>query len=148
VTRLIAALGTVGAAVVFAVVFLWPSAPTGPEPIVWGRDTCAQCRMHLTGPGFAGELRDGHGRLTKYDDVGCLVRAMRGMHEEMPGVWVEDHAGGGFVPLLGAHLVRTGSGETPMGSGLVAFADEDAARRFVTERGGEIVALEDLAREP
>ncbi len=146
--RLVAALGAVGTGVVLAVVFLWPGAPAGPEPIAWGRDTCAQCRMHLTEPGFAGELRDGRGRLTKYDDVGCLVRAMRGMREEMPGAWVEDHASGGFVPLLGAHLVRTGGGRTPMASGVVAFADEDAARRFVGAQGGEIVTLEDLVKEP
>lgn len=135
------------AAVVGAVVFLWPTAAVGPEPIRYGRDTCAHCRMHLA-PGFAGEMRDGRGVLTKYDDVGCLLRAMLAQHREVPEAWVEDHAGGGFVPLLAATLVQVDRGATPMGSGLVAFADDEAARRFVATEGGERVTLEQLLHDP
>lgn len=133
---------------VVATVVLWPVRRSGPEPIAWGREACAECRMHLSQPGFAGELRGRDGTLTKYDDVGCLLRAMLKTHGEMPEAWVEDHEGGGFVPLLAAHLVRAESAGTPMGYGLVAFADEAAARAFAAARGGEGVRLEDVVRDP
>ncbi len=144
----LAAGGLVVSAVVAAVVFLWPVAHGGPEPIDYGRDTCAECRMHVSQPGFAGEMRDRHGALTKYDDVGCLLRAMLKAHRGIPEAWVEDHDGGGFVPLLGAHLVRAGSAGTPMGYGIVAFKNEAAARAFAASRGGEFVRLEDVIRDP
>ena len=133
---------------VIAAVVLWPVGHSGPEPITYGRDACAECRMHLAQPGFAGELRDRRGMLTKYDDLGCLLRAMVKAHAEMPEAWVEDHDGGGWTPLLGAHLVRAGSAGTPMGYGIVAFKDEAGAQAFAAARGGEAVRLEDLVRDP
>jgi copper chaperone NosL len=132
------------AAVVVAVVVWSGDATDGPEPIRWGRDTCARCRMHLSQPGFAGELRDRAGVLHKYDDLGCLVAAVVAARVEVPEAWVEDHAGGGFVPLLSAHLVRADAVRTPMGHGVVAFADEAAARAFAATHGGQVVALEAL----
>jgi copper chaperone NosL len=144
------AAGATGAALaVFTIaVVLWPAQRSGPEPIAYGRDACAHCRMHLGSPGFAGELRDRRGVLTKYDDVGCLLRAMLESREEMPEAWVEDHDGGDLVPLLTAHLVRGVPGSTPMGSGIVAFRDQTAARAFVAAGGGTPVALEELVRDP
>jgi copper chaperone NosL len=141
-------VGALGAFVA-AVVWLWPGGPrTGPAPIAWGRDTCAYCRMHLSQPGFAGEMRDRHGVLHKYDDVGCLVAAIVRARAEVPDAWVEDHAGGGFVPLLTAHLVRATSVETPMGHGLVAFRDAEAAAAFAAAHAGRVVALEEVLHNP
>lgn len=142
----VSALAAIG--FVVGVVFLWPAPPSGPEPLRYGVDACADCRMPVTRPGFGGELRDADGRLATYDDVGCLLRAMVKRHGEMPGAWVEDHAGGGLVSLLDAHLVRGLHIETPMGSGIVAFADGAAAEAFAAANGGTAVALEDLVRDP
>ena len=133
---------------VAAVVFLWPAPERGPGPLRYGVDACADCRMVVTRPGFGGELRDADGRLTAYDDVGCLLRAMLKRHGAMSEAWVEDHAGGGLVSLLTAHLVRSARADTPMGSGLVAFRDAAAADAFATETGGARVALEELVRDP
>ena len=136
------------AAVFGAVVFLWPAPASGPEPIHYGRDACAHCRMHISQPGFGGELRDHTGVLTKYDDIGCLLRALAALHREVPEAWVEDHGGGGFVPLLNAVLVRGERLDTPMGSGIVAFADAEAARQLTSAQGGELVTLEQLLHDP
>jgi copper chaperone NosL len=136
-------------ALVAAVVFLWPSGPrTGPEPIAWGRDTCAHCRMHLSQPGYAAEMRDRSGTLHKYDDVGCLVAAIVAARAEVPEAWVEDHEGGGFVPLLSAHLVRAAEVSTPMGHGVVAFKEPGAARAFAEAHGGRLVRFEELLHDP
>ena len=143
VTIGIALLGVVG-----GVVFLWPSQRTGAEPITYGRDACAHCRMHISQPGFAAELRDTNGVLTKYDDIGCMLHAMVALHHEVPEAWVEDHDGSGFVPLLSARLVRSDRIETPMGYGIVAFKDEDAAQTFARAQGGEVLALEDILQQP
>jgi len=147
VARLGVAVGVALASVAAGVVFLWPAPATGPEPIAYERDTCASCRMHLSQPGFAGEMRDPDGTLTKYDDVGCLIRAILAAHREVPQAWVEDHAGGGLVPLISARLVRGDAASTPMGSGLVAFADESAARMYADAHGTRVMAFEDVLRD-
>jgi copper chaperone NosL len=151
VRRPFLALGIAGIGIVAAVVFLWPVTRTGSEPIVYGRDTCARCRMHLSQPGFAGELRDPAGTLHKYDDLGCLLEAMRASGVEpartSADAWVEDHASGRLIPLRDATLVRVAGTETPMGSGIVAFKGEPGARTFAAERGGTLVTLETLLTE-
>jgi hypothetical protein len=147
VARLGVIIAVALASVVAGVVFLWPASAIGPEPIVYGRDTCASCRMHMSQPGFAGEMRDPDGTLTKYDDVGCLIRAIVAAHREVPEAWVEDHAGGGFVPLLSAKLVRGDAATTPMGSGLVAFADESKARVYAEAHGTRVLSFEDALRD-
>lgn len=136
------------AAAVGGVVFLWPAPRSGPEPIVYGRDTCAHCRMHLSQPGFAGELRDRNGLLRKYDDVGCMLSAMLALHQAIPEAWVEGHDGGGFIPLVNATLVRAEDIDTPMGSGIVAFEHSAAAAAFAAAHRGAETALEDLLRDP
>jgi copper chaperone NosL len=118
----------------------------GPEPITFGRDTCARCRMHISGPGYAGELRDVEGKLHKYDDLGCLLIATWEQHREVPGAWIEDHAGGGFAPLASAWLVW-GEHPTPMGYGVVGFTTEAAARQFAKARGGEVGRVEDVMKD-
>jgi copper chaperone NosL len=135
-------------AVIAGVVLLWPGPGSGPEPIRWGRDTCAGCRMPLDRPGFAGEMRDHDGTLTKYDDVGCLLRAIFAAHREVPEAWVEDHDGGGFVPLVAAHLVRAAGAGTPMGFDIVAFEGEASARAYAAAHAGEVLGLEDVLRRP
>lgn len=144
--RLLAATAAVVGAVA-GIVFLWPAAPTGPEPMAYGRDTCAACRMLVSRPGFGGEMLDRDGMLTKYDDVGCLVRAILAAHRDVPGAWIEDHEGRGFVPLLAAHLVRADAAGTPMGSGLVAFEDAAAARAFAAAHDATVMRFEDVLRD-
>jgi copper chaperone NosL len=138
-----------GLAAMVAALELLPSGmKVGPEPIAYGRDTCATCRMHLSQPGFAGELRDRLGTLTKYDDLGCMLRAMIASRGEILEAWVEDHERGELVPLLTATLVRSPNTHTPMGYGVVAFAAPTAGQEYASGHGGEVVRLEDLVGEP
>jgi copper chaperone NosL len=125
-----------------AVLLAKPAARTGPEPIRYDRDTCDHCRMRFTTPGFAAERRDAKGALRKYDDVGCML--IVASHEASSDVWVEDHAGGGFVPLVAATFVRGGDLRTPMNHGVVAFKDAAVAEKFATAHHARVVALEDL----
>lgn len=118
------------------------SVPDGPVPMVHGRDACAGCRMHLDRPGFAAQRHDG-GRVAFYDDIGCLVSALAAGGAREP-VWVEVHESGELMPLSEAHLVRSESMKTPMGSGIVALRDRAAAGSLAARIRGEIVTVERL----
>lgn len=147
-TRVAIAATAIVAAIVLVVLLLGRDSSTGPEPIAYGRDACARCRMIISQPGYAAELRHASGNITKYDDIGCLLEAMLAGHAEMPGAWVEDHQTAELVPLLTATLVRVRDGSTPMAHDVVAFASEDAARRFTATHGGTVVALEEVIHDP
>lgn len=138
---------TVLAAAVAGIVLLWPAPASGPEPIAYGRDACASCRMLISRPGFAGELRAPDGTLTKYDDLGCLLRGLLAAHRETSEAWVEDHATGRLVSLLSAFLVRGPGEHTPMGSGLVAFAGADAADAYAAAHGARVTTLADVLHD-
>lgn len=132
---------------VVAAIVLWPAGrASGPEPIAYGRDACDHCRMVISRPGFGGEMRSRDGTLTRYDDVGCLLRAIASERRETPEAWVEDNAGEGFVPLLDATFVR-GPITTPMGHGIVAFRSEEKARALAASQKAAVVPLETLLAE-
>ncbi len=48
--------------------------PTGVVPIVWDREVCAHCKMHIGEPGFAAQLQLEDGQVLNFDDPGCLFR--------------------------------------------------------------------------
>lgn len=141
--------GLLMAVLVGGLVFLpgGPDAGAGPEPMQYDRDTCARCRMRISQPGQGGELRDPEGKLTKYDDVGCLLVALWSEHREVTSAWVEDHGGGGFVPLTAAWFVLGEASESPMGFGVTAFQEEGAARAHALQHGGTVGRLEDVLRD-
>ncbi len=144
--KLVAAVA--GAALLLGAGLFWGGETAhGPEAIHYGRDTCARCRMHISQKGLGGELRDAKGRLTKYDDLGCLLIAMSKAHRAFPGAWAEDYAGGGFVDLTSAHFVLTDGHRTPMGYGVVAFTEEGAAAAYAASTGGRAVRLEEVLKD-
>lgn len=126
-----------------AVVVFFPSERRGLVPIVYGRDACAHCRMVISQPGFAGEIRDVSGQISKFDDVGCMLISIAGAGRETPEAWVEDFDAKTFVPLLKATLVR-GALDTPMGHGIVAFEDPAKAEAFAAQKNATVVKLDDL----
>ena len=48
--------------------------PDGPRPVVWDRESCAECRMSVSDPRFACQLQTADGRVLDFDDPGCLFR--------------------------------------------------------------------------
>lgn len=141
----IAIIGAIVVAAIIAVMVALRSSPSGgPVAIEYGRDMCAECRMHLSEKGFAAQVREPSGEVLKYDDIGCLLEAIRKKGGGIPEGWVEDHGSGAWVPLKQAVLVRGGDIKTPMNYGVVAFKDEAAAKTYMAAHGGNVVALNSL----
>lgn len=133
-------------AIAASAILLWPGRSAGPQPIAYGRDACATCRMIITRPGFGGETRAANGQVAMYDDLGCLLTAASRGDEVVEG-WVEDHEGGGFVPMREAHWVKGSAIETPMGHGIVAFRDAKAATAFAASSKATVVPFDVLLAE-
>lgn len=115
--------------------------PDGPEVVIWGKQPCEHCRMHVSEPAFAAQLHEKDGRVHHFDDPGCLFAYERDAHPKTHEVWFhhlrEDRwmraSETGFIPVA----------ESPMGFGLgavdasvpKAMSSAEAARYLATKSG-------------
>jgi NosL. len=57
--------------ILFVIVFLFGCRRSF-EPINYGKDACAHCKMTIMDKRFAAELVDGKGKTFKFDDIICM----------------------------------------------------------------------------
>ena len=115
----------------------------GPGPVDVGNDRCPYCSMSVIDVRFAAQQVTVSGRVHVYDAIECLVDHLAGHGgPALTAGWcfVADHAASSraqasLVSVHDATILHHARLRTPMGGGLVAFADEPAAADFVRERG-------------
>ena len=64
----------------------------------------------------------------RFDDIGCLLNFLGTKKPLNTRSWVRDFPGGEWVPADQAHFLISNSQFTPMGYGIIAFKDEEAAK--------------------
>lgn len=103
----------------------------GMTPIKWDRDACQRCKMIISDPRFAVEIKGGPNKTVfKFDDMGCAATWRVEKISEYPwmtaadtGFWVADYSAKGkkWLSPLTAHFLN---GRTsPMGYNYAAFAE-------------------------
>lgn len=103
----------------------------GMTPIKWDRDVCQRCKMIISEPRFAVEIKGGPKKTVfKFDDIGCAATWWLEKQAEYPwmtdvstGFWVGDYRGKGkkWLNALTAHYQ---AGRTsPSGYNYAAFAE-------------------------
>lgn len=109
----------------------WGEPATGPVEIRYGRDTCDVCRMIISDPRFAAQVRGGpKHKPFKFDDLGELVLWLdeqKWKDEPKTEIWVmESKRGKEWLNAKTAYYVR--ERHTPMdyGFGAVKNAEKDA----------------------
>ncbi len=107
--------------------------PDAPPEIAYGLEECSHCRMIVSEERFAAATRSADGSIARYDDVGCLLAAIEAAGEVPQRVWVHDADSVEWIDAGTAVFVQEEARATPMGSGLVALANPEAARRRVGE---------------
>lgn len=94
--------------------------PFAPREIVWGKQVCDRCGMHISEPGFAAQLHTSSGQVLLFDDPGCLFNhepeisepiARRYYHHTREAAWLSEEQAG-FVEVM----------HSPMGYNLGAVA--------------------------
>lgn len=143
-----------------AALFLSPTAlvaacgpaadPLAPPAIVYGEDVCDACGMIVTDARFAAATIvdvDGVLEPRRFDDIGDMLA----YHAEHPTLsvrrwYVHDHASLAWIDALAAHYVRAAAIRSPMGHGLVAFAERDAAEAYARSVSGTVASFDVLRR--
>lgn len=121
----------------------------GPPHLEEDRTTCSHCGMLVSERMFAAGSRVRGGEARVFDDIGCLLEAVRAE----PGAaaaefWFHDAASREWIDGRHAVFVRSPKLNTPMAGGMLAYADADAARAAAATNGGRVIAsLDALLKE-
>ncbi len=120
----------------------------GPPEIRFGQAECVHCGMIVsdarTAAAIVAEV-DGRRRDLAFDDIGDMVvyeRQRQGLR--VLGRYVGDYATGEWVRAEAATLVRSDTLHTPMGSGVIGYADRSAAEQKASEVAGEVLTYQEL----
>jgi len=120
-----------------AAIALVACGPAKPEPLAYGADQCAYCRMEISDPRFGAELLTRHGRAVKFDSIECLVSFYKqaAPANDVGSVWVSDFQHPGtLIDATQAAFVDLGAERAPMGRGWAAVATpNDAATLGITD---------------
>ena len=101
-------------------------------------DQCAFCRMAVSDQKFASQLVASGEEPKFFDDLGCLVSYIGQARLPKGAVaYVADHHSGQWVRAAAAVYAHVPALDTPMGSHLVAHADEASRQDDPAARGGE-----------
>lgn len=116
--RWIVGLGLIGLAALGIAIARSQRLPEGPQPVVWDKDVCARCRMHIGEPWFAAQLQTGDGKVLNFDDPGCLLAYLDETRPDVHAVWFHHVKEDRWIPWESVAFTETGS--SPMGFGLGA----------------------------
>ena len=124
---------------------------SGPPELRPGRDECAECGMIINEERCSAALlvsRDGVKEHALFDDIGCLLDYAQERPDEVLEVFVHDHTTRAWLEAERATFILADETKlkTPMGSGIAAFADPDAAELAAREFSGRTLRHTDLAQ--
>lgn len=119
----------------------------GPQPVAYGRDNCAYCRMTFADKRFGGEVCTRKGKVYKFDDLHCLLASLQEgtpARAEIGAVYLIDFDGGGWIEVSKACLLKCPDFHTPMGGNMAAFANLSALQH--SNYNGQQLLWKDLYR--
>ena len=93
---------------------------TGPVAVVWDREACAHCRMHVGEPAFAVQLQTEDGRVLGFDDPGCAFLWEAEQRPDVHAWYFHDYREDRW--LAASEVAFVNLPHTPMGFGYGAVA--------------------------
>ena len=120
--------------------FFWQCS-TGPQPIRYGADACAFCKMTLMDKRYGAEITTQKGKVYFFDDVNCLVLFERDgtvKPADIAGRYIADFAHEGvLLEIEKAAFLHSENLKTPMASQIAAFAAPNDLNQVRAQVGGE-----------
>ena len=135
--------------IVFVVLALLSAAcsakAAGPPAIEVDRTACSHCGMFVSEPVYAAAYQV-HGQEPRvFDDVGCMLDAVRRERVAPIDIWVQDAAGAGWLNADEATFVASAEIRTPMNGGVLAYNDAATAEKAaMVHRGRVMRSLQEL----
>lgn len=121
------------------------TGPPAPPEIMYGHDKCAACGMIVSEDRHAAAIVPARGEASLFDDTGELVHYVV-QHPLQPdqAVFVHDYQSRRWLPANMAFFVKDPKLSTPMGTGIVAFAERSSAETFAQPRQVPVLRWEEV----
>lgn len=119
-----------------------------PQPISYGLDPCAFCKMTITDPRYGSELISKKGKIYKFDSIECMADFVSS--GEVPGenifqMLIPDFPmAPEFTDALAAQYLVSENLPSPMGANLTGFANKQDAEKMHSEKGGQLFTWAEL----
>ena len=109
-----------------------PACSRTPEPIQYGKDACAHCRMTIMDKRFAAEIVTAKGKVFKFDAAECLAGFLKentgiGSNEKSIFLVSAFNHPGRFIDAKKSFFLNDNSLSSPMGGNLAAFSSQSYA---------------------
>ena len=111
----------------------------GPPEIAIDRTACSHCGMLVSEPIYAASYQAPGQEPRVFDDIGCMLEAVRKETASPLQVWLQDANGGGWLDAAAAMVVASQHVSTPMNGGFLAYADGAAAASAAAAHQGAVV---------
>lgn len=115
----------------------------GPPNIHFGQDTCHACGMIIEDERYAAAVvsvtAGGEVDRRTFDDVGEMLEEAPAAGAKAVRRYVRDAATRQWLDADKATFAKVRDLQTPMGSGIAAYADPAAARAAIEARGGSLL---------
>lgn len=115
-----------------------------PQPINYGSDECAYCRMMITDKEFGSQIVNNQGRAYKFDSVECMAAYdLTEDDENFHSKWVPNFLDSDeWLKAEEAVFLHSETLRSPMGLFLSAYANRASAEEMRDEYDGEIADYE------
>jgi len=125
------------------IVCLFFSCSRTPEPIQYGKDACAHCKMTIMDRRFAAEIITSKGKVFKFDATECMADFLKGNPEiaaNKKSIFLvcDFNHPGQFVDARKSFFLNDNSVSSPMGGNLSAFLSEGSAEAIKKDKSAKI----------
>lgn len=122
---------------------------SAPREIGYGAESCAHCHMTIADSRFSAEAIAPTGKVTVFDDVGCLAAWLAEGGAPPASTWVVSFVDGRvWLGTAQAVFLQSPSLRTPMGSGLAALRPGAEADSVRASLGGTLLTWDEVRAQP
>lgn len=116
-----------------------------PPTLAIGRDVCDACGMIISEAKFAAATVTADGKTLKFDDAGEMFSYhAKNANLQVRGWFVHDYNSQQWIPGTTAFYVVAKDVKSPMGTGVVAFGDKNAAETFAAKYNAKILSFDEV----
>ncbi len=117
------------------------------EPVNYGKDACAHCRMTIMDERYGAEMVDAKGKVYKFDDITCLRQFISTL-EPSPNdlLFVEDYHNktDGMLDAKTAKFLKHDFFRSPMNGNYAAFSSEEDGAPIADSLGISFTSWENI----
>jgi len=110
------------------------------EPVSFGEDMCAHCKMTIVDEPFAAEVVTQKGKVFKFDAIECMMQFLqKKQSDKMALMLVRDFENPKeWQDATQCNYLISKELPSPMGAGLSAWLSKENAAAMQAEKGGEV----------